>query len=79
MFMTLQTCVEHPPMNLGTSQVLQDKLIISISWFPCIRMPYVNNEVFLDLAKADFNMCQSIHQKELEELVRSEPQPLRIH
>jgi len=42
-------------------------------------MPYVNNELFLDLAKADFNMCQSIHQKELEELVRSELQPLRIH
>jgi hypothetical protein len=86
MFMTLQTCVEHPPMNLGTSQVLQDKgpagmhkLMISISWFACTRMPYVNNELFLDLAKADFNMCQSIHQKELEELIRSEPQPLRIH
>ncbi|KAH8967051.1 hypothetical protein BDL97_03G057700 [Sphagnum fallax] len=34
------------------------------------KMPYVNNELFLDLAKADFNMCQSIHQKELEELIR---------
>jgi hypothetical protein len=43
------------------------------------KMPYVNNEVFLDLAKADFNMCQSIHQKELEELLRSELQPLHIH
>jgi ent-copalyl diphosphate synthase len=43
------------------------------------RMPYVNNKVFLDLAKADFNLCQSIHQKELEEVIRSEPQPLGIH
>ncbi|CAK9251796.1 unnamed protein product, partial [Sphagnum jensenii] len=34
------------------------------------RMPYVNNKVFLDLAKADFNLCQSIHQKELEEVIR---------
>jgi hypothetical protein len=73
-------------MNLRGSQVLQDKgpagmhkLIISISCFTYIRLPYVNNKVFLDLAKADFNMCQSIYQKELEELIRSEPQPLGIH
>jgi hypothetical protein len=75
--MTSQTCVEHPPMNLRAFQVLQDKgpagmhkLIISISCFDCIRMPYVNNKVFLDLAKADFNLCQSLHQKELEEVIR---------
>ncbi|KAG0490906.1 hypothetical protein HPP92_007769 [Vanilla planifolia] len=28
------------------------------------RMPYVNNQVYLDLAKADFNQCQAVHQLE---------------
>nr|BAQ20600.1 ent-kaurene synthase [Lygodium japonicum] len=34
------------------------------------RMPIVNNEAFLNLAKADFNLCQKIHQKEIMELQR---------
>jgi len=28
------------------------------------RMPLVNNDLYLDLAKADFNKCQMIHQLE---------------
>ncbi|KAJ4955655.1 hypothetical protein NE237_012438 [Protea cynaroides] len=28
------------------------------------RMPYVNNDEYLDLAKSDFNNCQSLHQLE---------------
>ncbi|ONK76443.1 uncharacterized protein A4U43_C03F27940 [Asparagus officinalis] len=28
------------------------------------RMPFVNNDLHLDLAKADFNQCQAIHQLE---------------
>ncbi|XVF80434.1 hypothetical protein PTKIN_Ptkin15bG0072600 [Pterospermum kingtungense] len=28
------------------------------------RMPYVNNNVYLDLAKLDYNNCQALHQKE---------------
>lgn len=27
-------------------------------------MPYVNNDVYLDLAKSDFNQCQAVHQLE---------------
>lgn len=34
------------------------------------RMPAVTNEVFLKLAKADFNMCQALHKKELEQVTR---------
>ncbi|KAG0622099.1 hypothetical protein M758_3G072200 [Ceratodon purpureus] len=33
------------------------------------RMPAVTNEVFLKLAKADFNMCQALHKKELEQVI----------
>ncbi|KAF0933696.1 hypothetical protein E2562_019187 [Oryza meyeriana var. granulata] len=29
------------------------------------RMPLVNNDAYLELAKQDFNSCQAIHQKEL--------------
>ena len=32
-------------------------------------MPAVNNEVYLKLAKADFNMCQALHIKELEQVI----------
>nr|WJJ50356.1 diterpene synthase 2 [Cephalotaxus harringtonia] len=32
------------------------------------KIPYINNEVFLTLAKKDYNICQAIQQKELEEL-----------
>ncbi|KAJ7553180.1 hypothetical protein O6H91_06G087100 [Diphasiastrum complanatum] len=34
------------------------------------RMYNVNNNTFLDLARADFNRCQSIHQKELQQINR---------
>lgn len=34
------------------------------------RMPAVTNEVFLKLAKADFNMCQALHKKELEQVIK---------
>ncbi|MCO5601744.1 hypothetical protein L7F22_055869 [Adiantum nelumboides] len=34
------------------------------------KMPYVNNEIFLKLAKADFNLCQSFHKKELAQVLR---------
>nr|UPQ49779.1 ent-kaurene synthase [Azolla filiculoides] len=33
------------------------------------RMFFVNNQVFLDLAKADYNLCQSYHKKELKEIL----------
>ncbi|KAJ0982298.1 hypothetical protein J5N97_010553 [Dioscorea zingiberensis] len=32
------------------------------------RMPYVNNDVYLELAKSDFNQCQAAHQFEWLEL-----------
>ncbi|GLJ38365.1 hypothetical protein SUGI_0781320 [Cryptomeria japonica] len=34
------------------------------------RMPFVNNKTYIDLAKADFNLCQSIHRKELDAITR---------
>nr|QWV53999.1 copalyl diphosphate synthase-like 3 [Chamaecyparis formosensis] len=34
------------------------------------RMPFVNNTAYVDLARADFNLCQSIHRKELDEIIR---------
>ncbi|KAJ7559044.1 hypothetical protein O6H91_04G067100 [Diphasiastrum complanatum] len=34
------------------------------------RMYNVNNITFLDLAIADFNRCQAIHQKELQQIIR---------
>ncbi|KAH9309756.1 hypothetical protein KI387_037667, partial [Taxus chinensis] len=34
------------------------------------RMPFVNNKTYIDLARADFNQCQSIHRKELHEIIR---------
>nr|APP91795.1 diterpene synthase-like protein [Marchantia polymorpha] len=34
------------------------------------RMPFVNNTTYLALAKADFNLCQSIHQLELQRVLR---------
>lgn len=34
------------------------------------RMPFVNNQTFLALAKADFNYTQKKYQLELEDLVR---------
>ncbi|KAI5070148.1 hypothetical protein GOP47_0014491 [Adiantum capillus-veneris] len=34
------------------------------------KMPYVNNEIFLKLAKADYNLCQSFHQRELAQVLR---------
>lgn len=34
------------------------------------RMFNVNNEVFLKLAKADYNLCQSFHQKDLVQVLR---------
>nr|UPQ49771.1 ent-copalyl diphosphate synthase [Lunularia cruciata] len=34
------------------------------------RMPFVNNNTYLALAKADFNLCQSIHQLELQQILR---------
>ncbi|KAJ7553188.1 hypothetical protein O6H91_06G087400 [Diphasiastrum complanatum] len=33
------------------------------------RMYNVNNMTFLDLARADFNRCQAIHQKELQQII----------
>ncbi|KAJ0970092.1 hypothetical protein J5N97_022969 [Dioscorea zingiberensis] len=32
------------------------------------RMPYVNNDVYLELGKSDFNQCQAVHQLEWLEL-----------
>nr|XP_010918399.1 ent-copalyl diphosphate synthase 1, chloroplastic isoform X2 [Elaeis guineensis] len=32
------------------------------------RMPRVNNDVYLELAKADFNRCQALHQVEWQDL-----------
>ncbi|XP_058073719.1 ent-copalyl diphosphate synthase 1 [Magnolia sinica] len=32
------------------------------------RMPYVNNNVYLELAKLDFNQCQALHQLEWREI-----------
>ncbi|GLJ38375.1 hypothetical protein SUGI_0781460 [Cryptomeria japonica] len=34
------------------------------------RMPFVNNKTYIDLARADFNLCQSIHRKELDAIIR---------
>ncbi|KAL5053459.1 hypothetical protein RYX36_034141 [Vicia faba] len=34
------------------------------------RMPYVNNDVYLELAKLDYNNCQTVHNKEWEEIQR---------
>ncbi|MCO5601743.1 hypothetical protein L7F22_055867 [Adiantum nelumboides] len=34
------------------------------------KMPYVNNEIFLKLAKENFNLCQSFHKKELAQVLR---------
>nr|BAJ39816.1 ent-kaurene synthase [Liochlaena subulata] len=34
------------------------------------RMPFVNNETFLALAKADFNLCQAKHQEDLQNITR---------
>lgn len=34
------------------------------------RMPSVTNSVFLHLAQADFNMCQTLHKRELEQVIR---------
>ncbi|MCO5558966.1 hypothetical protein L7F22_012557 [Adiantum nelumboides] len=34
------------------------------------KMFFVNNRVFLDLAIADYNLCQSFHQRELAQLLR---------
>ncbi|XP_058748669.1 ent-copalyl diphosphate synthase 1-like [Vicia villosa] len=34
------------------------------------RMPYVNNDVYLELAKLDYNKCQEVHKKEWEEIQR---------
>nr|AEK75338.1 labda-7,13E-dien-15-ol producing bifunctional diterpene synthase [Selaginella moellendorffii] len=34
------------------------------------RLPFVNNELFINLAKEDFNACQSIHQSEIQTLLR---------
>ncbi|XP_024527840.1 copalyl diphosphate synthase 2 [Selaginella moellendorffii] len=34
------------------------------------RMPFVNNPIFLELAKADFNMCRALHRKEFQQLER---------
>ncbi|GLJ38376.1 hypothetical protein SUGI_0781470 [Cryptomeria japonica] len=34
------------------------------------RMPLVNNNTYIDLARADFNLCQSIHRKELDAITR---------
>eukprot|EP01018_Ginkgo_biloba_P000203 Gb_10531 [translate_table: standard] len=33
------------------------------------RMPLVNNKAYIELAKADFNACQSIHRKELKQIM----------
>nr|UNZ93492.1 ent-copalyl diphosphate synthase [Salvia splendens] len=32
------------------------------------RMPYVNNNIYLELAKLDYNNCQSLHQQEWKDL-----------
>ncbi|RHN41855.1 putative ent-copalyl diphosphate synthase [Medicago truncatula] len=32
------------------------------------RMPYVNNDVYLELAKLDYNYCQAMHYDEWEEI-----------
>lgn len=34
------------------------------------RMPIVNNKTYIELAKADFNICQSIHRTELQGIIR---------
>ncbi|KAL5059577.1 hypothetical protein RYX36_031181 [Vicia faba] len=34
------------------------------------RMPLVNNDVYLELAKLDYNNCQAMHKKEWEEIQR---------
>ncbi|XP_024536913.1 copalyl diphosphate synthase 2-like [Selaginella moellendorffii] len=34
------------------------------------RMPFVNNPVFLELAKLDFNTCQAFHKQEFKQLER---------
>nr|AOG18237.1 diterpene synthase [Taiwania cryptomerioides] len=34
------------------------------------RMPFVNNKTYIDLARADFNLCQSVHRKELDAITR---------
>ncbi|CAJ2633133.1 unnamed protein product [Trifolium pratense] len=34
------------------------------------RMPYVNNDVYLELAKLDYNNCQAVHYKEWEEEIQ---------
>lgn len=33
-----------------------------------VRMPLVNNDVYLELARMDFNHCQVLHQLECHEL-----------
>ncbi|XP_061341359.1 ent-copalyl diphosphate synthase 1-like [Gastrolobium bilobum] len=34
------------------------------------RMPYVNNDVYLELAKLDYNNCQAVHSTEWEKIQR---------
>ncbi|KAJ1433078.1 Terpenoid cyclases/protein prenyltransferase alpha-alpha toroid [Sesbania bispinosa] len=34
------------------------------------RMPYVNNDVYLEVAKLDYNNCQAVHSKEWENIQR---------
>ncbi|CAN6453670.1 unnamed protein product [Victoria cruziana] len=34
------------------------------------RMPYVNNEIYLDFARSDFNHVQSVHRSEVRDILR---------
>jgi len=39
-------------------------------WMAFFRMPLVNNDVYLELARMDFNRCQVLHQLECHGLQR---------
>lgn len=38
------------------------------NFFSFFRMPYVNNDVYIELAKLDYNNCQAVHRTEWDSL-----------
>ncbi|KAJ7542459.1 hypothetical protein O6H91_10G107700 [Diphasiastrum complanatum] len=58
-------------LRLGTRRFIQD--YEKNSWIgrgSRTKQQYVNNDAMLALAKIDFNLCQSIHQTELDQVMR---------
>lgn len=46
------------------SLVKLERLFYLYVWVAFGRMPLVNNDIYLELAKMDFNRCQALHQLE---------------